>query len=258
MQPYLIPLGLTALAGLSTGLGGLGPWFVKEFKRSHLSALMGFASGVMIYISFAELLQEAVEGSGFLNANLAFFGGILGMYALDQVLPHHYLAEKTGFAGRVDPDGAGDESEILSAGLITALGIFLHNFPEGIIVFLSALHDPRLGLALAIAVALHNIPEGISVAMPIYYATGDKVRAFLYALGSGVAEPIGALATLLIFGRYFTPGFINLSLAFVAGIMVFISFHELLPLAHRTERPEVASVGVLLGMVIMFATLLFV
>lgn len=255
MDPYWVPLGLTLLAGLATGLGGLATFFIKDFRRSHLSVLMGFAAGVMVYISFAELLEEAVEYAGFLHANMAFFGGILAMFLLDRVLPHHYLAEMAGFVSRSGQGRNEEDEEILSAGLLTALGIFLHNFPEGIVVFLSALHDPRLGLTLAVAIAMHNIPEGISVAMPIYYATGDRARAILYAFGSGLAEPMGALLTLLIFGSLLSGGFINLSLAFVAGIMVFISIHELLPLAHKTEHPEGASNGFLVGMVVMFITL---
>ncbi|MFO7941255.1 MAG: zinc transporter ZupT [Bacillota bacterium] len=255
MEIYLLPLGMTLLAGLSTGLGGLATYLVKDFRQSHMSILMGFAAGVMIYISFAELLAEAVDYSGFFRANLAFFAGILGMYLLDLLLPHEYLAEKSGFACHQEPESCREDAKMLSAGLLTALGIFLHNFPEGVIVFLSALHDPRLGVTLMIAIALHNIPEGVSVAMPLYYATGDRRRAITYAFLSGLAEPLGALATLLLFGSVLTSGFINLSLAFVAGIMVFISLHELLPLAHQTESPESATAGVLVGMAAMFITL---
>ncbi|MFO8060571.1 MAG: zinc transporter ZupT [Bacillota bacterium] len=255
MDTYLVPLVLTLLAGLSAGLGGLLTFIVPDLDRSHLSIFIGFAAGVMIYISFAELLQEAVEASGFVRANLAFFAGILAMYLLDLLIPHHYLAEKAGFASHSQPGADDDESEILEAGLLTALGMFLHNFPEGVIVFLSAVHNPQLGVVMAVAIALHNIPEGICVAVPIYYATGDRMTAFLYALGSGLAEPVGALATLLIFRNLLTPEFTNLSLAFVAGIMIFVSIHELLPLAHKTASPDRASAGILVGMAIMFATL---
>ncbi|MFW5896836.1 MAG: ZIP family metal transporter, partial [Bacillota bacterium] len=241
---YLIPLGMTLLAGLSTGLGGLAIYFVKDFRQSHLSLLMGFGAGVMIYISFAKLLAEAVEYSGFFLANVAFFAGILGMYLLDHLLPHQYLAEKAGLGRRGEPEQSRENAEVISAGLLTTIGIFLHNFPEGVIVFLSALHDPRLGLTLMIAIALHNIPEGISIAMPLYYATGERGRAIGYAFFSGLAEPMGALATLVFFGGVLSTEFINLSLALVAGIMVFISFHELLPLAHEMESPDLATAGI--------------
>jgi len=268
MTQYAIPLLLTALGGLATGLGSLASLFFKDVKRSQLSAIMGFAAGVMIYISFTELLEESIKYTGFIHANIAFFTGIFFMMLVDYIIPHAYLGERIMASGNkqrseknqepVAEERDKDREEVLSAGLMTAIGIAIHNFPEGVIVFISALHDIRLGIALAVAIALHNIPEGFSIGMPIFYATNDRKRTFLYSLSAGLAEPIGALLVMLIFGAFLTPHIVHLALGFVAGIMVFISFDELLPLAFKTKNTHSVVLGIILGMMIMFITLIFV
>ncbi len=268
MGEYTIPLLLTTLGGLATGLGSLAALFFRDVKRGQLSVAMGFASGVMIYISFAELLEESIEYTGFIPANIAFFAGVFFMMLVHFVIPHAYLAELIMASGR--DHGAGkkevllvdlgedDREEVLSAGLMTAVGIAIHNFPEGIIVFISALHDVQLGIALAVAIALHNIPEGFSIGMPIFYATQDKKRTIFYSLSAGLAEPIGALLVMLIFGAILGQHIVHLALGFVAGIMVFISLDELLPLAFKTTNTHSVVLGIILGMMAMFITLIFV
>ncbi len=263
MGQFAIPLLLTALGGLATGLGSLASLFFKDVKRKHLSVVMGFAAGVMIYISFAELLVESMEAAGFIPANLAFFGGIFFMMLMDFLIPHTYLAEQilhsSGKKFEENPrEEDNDKQEVLSAGLMTAIGIALHNFPEGVIVFISAVHDIRLGIALAIAIALHNIPEGFSIGMPIFYATNDRKKTFGYSMAAGLAEPIGALLVMLLFGAFLTQEVVFLALGFVAGIMVFISLDELLPLSFKESDPHHVVLGIISGMLIMFITLIFV
>ncbi|MEJ6949890.1 zinc transporter ZupT [Natronospora cellulosivora (SeqCode)] len=267
---YSLPLLLTALGGLATGIGSLASLFFQDIKRKHLSVVMGFAAGVMIYISFAELLEESMEAAGFVPANIAFFGGILVMMLVDYLIPHNYLAEQIMYKKKKNADPSAklsetmsipeeeEKSEILSAGLMTAIGIAIHNFPEGVIVFISAVHDIRLGIALTIAIALHNIPEGFSIGMPILYATEDKKKTFFYSLAAGLAEPIGALLVVLFFGPFLTDYIVHLALGFVAGIMVFISFDELLPLSFKDSDPHSVVLGIIAGMFVMFATLIFV
>ncbi len=243
---------LTTIAGLSTGIGGSIIYLIKKPKLSYLSPLMGFAAGVMIYVSLVELLMGSIEGIGFLNANIAFFIGILFMFMLDKLVPHIHMDTK--------PDEFhGDTADDLGrTGVLTAIGIALHNFPEGMAVFAIALVDVNIGISVAIAIAVHNIPEGVAVGVPIFYATGSRAKGFGYALLSGVAEPAGALIGFLLLYPFLTDAVLSASLGFVGGIMVFISFDELLPIAKDYGSEHTANLGLFLGMLVMMITLVFI
>ncbi len=242
-----IPLLLTSLAGVSTGVGSLFAFCVKRQQRAWLYFSLGLSAGVMIYVSFVELLHSAIAGVGFIAANSAFFAGMFFILGIDFLVPHYFIDEK------VRP---GDkDKKLLSAGTFTMIGIAIHNFPEGLAVFMSAMGDVRLGIALAVAIAVHNIPEGIAVAMPIYYATGSRQKAFWYSLLSGVAEPAGAVIGIVFLRPFLSPAVLSLSLAFVAGIMIFISFDEILPLSYQDEKGHLAMAGVILGMFMMALSL---
>lgn len=241
------PLLLTVVAGLSTGIGSLVSLLFREPKSWYLHFSLGLSAGVMVYVSFVELLASSVKDIGFLRANLGFFGGIAFIMLIDFLIPHKYIAERTS------PKSG--NSKLMSAGVLTAVGIAIHNFPEGLAVFMSSMGDMRIGVALAFAIAVHNIPEGIAVAMPIYYATGSRKKAFLYSFLSGFAEPVGAIIGVLILMPVLSPAVLAVSLAFVAGIMVFISFDELLPLAFEEKREHISVLGILAGMAIMSLSL---
>jgi len=236
------------IAGLSTGLGSLAAFFIKDFKHRHLSLLMGFSAGVMIQISFMELLFSAVVETGFLNANIAFFVGIATIAAIEFLIPHEYEEEKL-------TDKEKKNKRLMKTGLLVSAGIAIHNFPEGIITLFGTIKDPHLGLVLLIAIALHNIPEGISVFMPIYYATKNRKKAFLWSLLSGISEPIGAIIGFFVLFPFINAFVLNLALAFVAGIMVFISFDELLPLSLSHGEAHLAITSLFLGMLTMTAVL---
>ncbi|MFT4343143.1 MAG: zinc transporter ZupT [Candidatus Woesearchaeota archaeon] len=242
---------ITIIAGLSTALGGLFPLFFKNFNRKILFFSLGMSAGVMVYISFVEMIPEAIQEVGFTLTNIAFFVGIIFMMVLDFLIPHKYIAENNVSA----EDQKNNKFD--RAGKFTALGIAIHNFPEGMIVFMSAMIDINLGIVLAIAVAIHNIPEGIAIAAPIYYATKSKIKAFMYCFLAGIAEPAGALVLALFFINYFNPFILGLSLAFVAGVMIFISFDELLPISFKENHDHIATAGIFIGMLIMAITLLF-
>ncbi|MEF8873653.1 MAG: zinc transporter ZupT [Candidatus Thermoplasmatota archaeon] len=246
-----IALLLTFLAGISTGVGGLIIYFIKKPKTVYLSLALGFAGGVMIYISFMELLPEAFEEAGEATAVLAFFSGIILLAVVDYVIPEK---ESYDLSAITDEDKE-KEKKLLTTSKLTAYAIAGHNFPEGMVTFFTVLVDLRLGALIAIAVAIHNVPEGIAVAVPYYYATGDKFKAFLHSLVAGVAEPVGALVAFLILWNFLTPALIVTMLAFVAGIMVYISFDELLPLAHDYDSSHSAILGIVLGMLVMAFTL---
>jgi ZIP family zinc transporter len=174
---------------------------------------MGFSAGVLIQISFMELLFSAITETGFLNANIAFFVGIATIVAIEFLIPHEYEEEKL-------TEKEKKNKRLMKTGLLISAGIVIHNFPEGILTLFGTIKDPHLGLVLLIAIALHNIPKGISVSTPIYYATKNRKKAFIWSLLSGISEPIGALIGFFVLFPFITPFVLNLTLAFVAGIMV--------------------------------------
>lgn len=259
MTDLQMALVLTAFAGLSTGIGGLVVFFIRKPKLSYLSPMLGFAAGVMIYVSMVELLLESIETVGFLLANIAFFIGILFMFMLDKLVPHLHIDTEPEPFHKDKVESSFDEkteTRLRRAGVLTAIGIALHNFPEGIAVFTVSILDISLGIPIAIAIAVHNIPEGISVAVPIFYSTKSRTKGFGYSLLSGIAEPVGALIGFLILYPFLTEVLLQATLAFVGGIMVFISFDELLPISRDYGNEHTSNIGLFLGMLIMMVTLL--
>lgn len=269
-----IAIALTVFAGLSTGVGSAIAFFSKPGNYRFLSWATGLSAGVMLYVSFVEILPKGLEfaaeiygnqGSAWLTT-LAFFGGILLIFAIDQWIPQpknphearstQALAELAGREPDSTVNTAPEVQSLERTGIFTALAVGIHNFPEGLVTFLAALQDPALGIAIAIAVALHNVPEGISISVPIYYATGNRRRAFVWSLFSGLAEPVGALLGYLALRPFLTPGIMGLTFAGVAGIMVYISLDELLPTSRAYGQGHDSLYGLLGGMAIMALSLL--
>jgi zinc transporter, ZIP family len=249
---------LTMLAGLSTGIGSAIAFFIRQPKYTYLSFLLGISAGVMVYISFTELLGTAIEDVGFLQANIAFFAGIAVFALIDILVPHSYEEESADDSRLGDEAGVGgaSASALKRSGIFIALGIAIHNFPEGMITFASAATgDASLGIMIAVAVAIHNIPEGIAVSVPIFYATGNRSKAFIYSFLSGLAEPVGALIGYLLLMPFLTPAVLSTTLAVVAGIMIYISLDEILPMAHRYGRAHLVILGIVAGMGVMALSL---
>lgn len=257
---------LALFAGCATGIGSAIAFFAKKTNTKFLSLALGLSAGVMIYISFMELLYEARLGmieltgsdrKGTMFAALAFFGGIAIAALIDKLIPEaenphelHSVEEMTGEQRQSHVHG------LKRMGVVTALAIAIHNFPEGIATFVSALESPTTGIAVAVAVAIHNIPEGIAVSVPIYYSTGSRRKAFLWSFLSGLAEPIGALFAWMILMPFLTPMLMQCTFAVVAGIMVFISLDELLPAAHQYGHSHLAIYGLVGGMAVMALSLI--
>ena len=263
---------LTLFAGLATGIGGIIALSAKRTNTKFLAVSLGFSAGVMIYVSFLEIFPKAeaalvgVHGSfGSWITVISFFGGMIFMGIIDKVIPKNQNPHELTPVNEIDDmqllddnksDSKVDNPKLMRMGLFTALAIAIHNFPEGIATFLSALSAPTLAVGVTIAIALHNIPEGISVYVPIYYATGNKKKAFTYSLISGLAEPLGAIIGFLILRPFLSETLFGILFAGVAGIMVYISLDELLPSAREYGETHLSIYGLVAGMAVMAASLL--
>lgn len=262
MNNILLAFLLTTIAGLSTGIGGLITIFSKKTNKNFLSISLGFSAGVMIYVSFMELMPMAQESLkmelgtslGSWTAIASFFLGILIIAIIDKLIPDN--SNPHGLKNISILDSKNESQGLMRIGLFTALAIAIHNFPEGLATFISALQDPKIAIPIVVAIAIHNIPEGIAVAAPIYHATGSKTKAFVYSLVSGLAEPLGALIGWLILMPFMSNTVLGVVFAIVSGIMVFISLDELLPAAREYGKHHLAIYGLIAGMAIMAVSLL--
>lgn len=263
MNGIISALILTLIAGAATGIGGALVLFKKKISSDFLAGALGLSAGVMIFISMAEMFPEAqamIAGTGMSHGEMfvlvAFFVGMGLITLIDFAVPEY---ENPHEASGLSLDS--NEKAMHRLGLLSALAIAVHNFPEGIATFIGALNDPEMGAGITFAIAIHNIPEGIAVAIPIYYATKSKGKALLYATLSGMSEVIGALlclAVTAIFGIELTGGgpAFPLVMSAVAGIMIYISLDELLPTAEKYGKHHIAIAGVVGGMAIMGISLL--
>ncbi len=261
----LFAFALTLAAGLSTGIGGLMAFFTRRTNTRFLSVALGFSAGVMIYVSMVEIYWKAKESlvdvlgmvQGQWVATAAFFGGFILVALIDRFVPSAENPHEVRMIEDMDEDPKEVEDEkLMRMGMFTALVVAIHNFPEGLVTFVAAVKDPSLGIAVAVAIAIHNIPEGIAVSVPIYYATGNRMKALIYSFLSGLAEPVGALVGFLLLSRYFSEALFGVLFALAAGIMIFISLDELLPAAREYGEPHLSIYGLFAGMVVMAVSLL--
>jgi len=247
MVENLIPaLVLTILAGLATGLGSLVSYFIPRPDMRYLSISLGFATGVMIFVGFVDLFCSSKETIGLAHADLFFLAGMLTVYFLDKIVPHTHI------------DGQADAhcDRLYRGGIMMTLGIGIHNLPEGLAVALVSLADLRLGVPIAIAIAIHNIPEGVACSVPLYCATGDRRKSCLYSFLAGMAEPLGAIVAILVLLPILTDFVLAASIAFVSGIMVFICFDELIPIANDYGDEHLTNIGLIAGIFVMMIALL--
>lgn len=263
MSTFWFAFSLTLFAGLSTGIGSALAFFAKQTKPRFLTVALGFSAGVMIYVSLVEIFQKGKEALvgfyGVTKGNIlnvvGFFAGIAVIALIDKLIPDaenpHEIHDIKEMKKDVDP-----KSPLLRTGLFTALAIGIHNFPEGLATFTAALSEPTLGIAIAVAIAVHNIPEGIAVSVPIYYATGNRKKAFWLSFLSGVSEPVGALLGYIVLRNFFNDAVFGFLFAGVAGIMVYISLDELLPSAEKYGEHHLAIYGLISGMAVMAVSLL--
>lgn len=262
---------LSTLAGLSTGIGGLMAVLFKRTNTKLLSIMLGFSAGIMIYISFIELYQESqinlctIHGpvSGKILTVLSFFFGITLMALINEFIPepnHPHRAKKieTIHQNTIAFANNRNSGKLLRTGVFTAIAVTLHNFPEGIASYASTMKNSALGISIALAIAIHNIPEGIAVSIPVYYATGNRKKAFLASLFSGLSEPLGAIIAMAILGPLITDTMFGIIFGAVAGIMVYISLDELLPASREYGEHNLSFLGLMLGMSVMAISVIFI
>ncbi|NLL28919.1 MAG: zinc transporter ZupT [Bacteroidales bacterium] len=264
----LIGFLLTLIAGLSTGIGSFIAFFTKRSNKTFIAVALGFSAGVMIYISFMELLPDGIdslsvihgEKIGTLYALIAFFSGVLFIAIIDKLVPEkenpHEIKAVEEMANM--PKKSKTDNNLYRIGIFTAIALAIHNFPEGIVTMLSAMKDLKIAIPITIAVAIHNIPEGISVSVPIYYATGSKKKAFWLSFLSGLAEPLGAIIGYFIIAPFITESTFGIIFAVIAGIMVYIAFDELLPAAEKYGKHHQVIYGLILGMAVIATSFLII
>jgi len=255
-----LAFGLTMIAGLSTGIGSLIALIAKRTNTKFLCASLGFSVGVMLYVSFMELLPSAEKDLALLFDEktktlillLSFFGG-MGLIALiDFLIPEsNNPHEMQG----VEEMKAANSNALQRTGIFIALSLTIHNFPEGIATFTAALSGLSVAIPITLAIAIHNIPEGIAVSVPIFHATGNRRKAFWLSFLSGLTEPVGALVAWLFLMPFWSPLVSGIVMAAVAGIMVFISLDELLPTAEKYGGHHISISGLIAGMMVMALSL---
>lgn len=260
----LFAFSLTLFAGLSTGIGSALSLIAKKTSTKFLSVALGFSAGVMIYVSFVEIFVKAKDSLTSVLGETAgawatvggFFFGILVIAIIDKIIPETENPHEIHTVEEMDGKSEEHKTKLMRMGVFTALAIAIHNFPEGLATFTAALSDPNLGIPIAFAIAIHNIPEGIAVAVPIFYATGSRKKAFKLSFLSGLSEPVGALIGYLLLYRFFNDAMFGFIFASVAGIMVYISLDELLPFAREYGENHLSIYGLVAGMGVMAVSLL--
>ena len=259
----LYALLLTVFAGLSTGIGSLIAFVARKTSKAFLAFSLGLSAGVMVYVSFVELFANSTQGlaeeygikAGTAYSVLALFGGIILIALIDLLVPSDDNPHELKNVEDMDNEAL-KTKQLHRVGIFTAVALALHNFPEGVATFITAYQDSSLGLAVAVAVAIHNIPEGIAVSVPVYYSTGSRKKAFWYSFLSGLAEPIGGILAYLILAPYMTNTMMNVLLAAISGVMIYISVDELLPSARAYGRAHHSIIGFIFGMGIMALSLI--
>ena len=272
---------LTFFAGASSAIGALIAFFSYANNTRFLSFGLGFSAGVMIYIAFVEILPSSLldfktysKDFGEIIGLLCFFGGLLISLLIDKLIPkelnpHNPKDNDELLELKICPIPSGKQKpsyhpgisqretlKLKHMGILTAIAIGIHNFPEGFAVFASSLDNLSFGIIIALAIAIHNITEGMAVSLPIYHATGNKKKAFYYSAISGLAEPLGAIIGALFLLPFMGDLTLAITFAFVAGIMVFISLDELLPASKNYGEAHDSLYGLILGMVVIAFSLL--
>lgn len=238
---------MTIIAGSSTILGVIPCYFKEKNKDIIISSSLAFSSGIMLTISLFSLIPSAYKELLIQNKNLKLIItisiiliGIIISKTIDKEIDKLYR-----------------KNSLYKLGLSSAVILMLHNIPEGATSFLSTVANKDLGISIALAIALHNIPEGISVAVPIYFSTKSKAKAFIYTAISGFAEIIGAIITYIFFKDNISNTILSILLLVTSGIMIDISLNEFLPNSLKYKNKNLTAICFILGIIIMYISELF-
>lgn len=229
---------LTTLAGLSTLIGAFIIFFSKKKKDSIIIGSLGFASGVMIFVSFTDLIPNSYNL--FTNTYSIIFSILLLLVAMNIGV----ILSKT-----INKFVPNNNNSLYRVGILSMLAIMLHNIPEGIATYITNCSDITLGLSLTIAIAAHNIPEGISISVPIFYATGSKLKAFLYTFISGISELIGAVLAAIFLAPFISDTLMAFLYSIIAGIMIYLSITELLKTSLNYKKYSITLIWFIVGIV---------
>jgi ZIP family zinc transporter len=244
----LFPIFLTFLTGLTTIIGSIIAHFTKNPKYKYLGFALGCSAGGIIGVTMVEILYKIVEVIGHYRTNFAFIGGMIFSLILTFIFKHESIEKRISHA----------DMKVRGIDVITAIGLVVHNIPEGIIVFLCTLLSVETGIFIAVAIALHNIPQGFSLSFSTFYITQDTKRSFFYSFLSGFIEPFSAIITALIFLPFLNGLNLYLMVAFVSGIMIYVSLGELIPFAHKYGEERSIFMGIIIGMSIIIFSLTIV
>ncbi|WP_114750986.1 zinc transporter ZupT [Pleomorphovibrio marinus] len=269
-ENLLFAFALTFMAGLSTGVGGLAAFANFARKEKFLAFALGLAAGAMIYISFVELLFGALESfqkegddaqTAYTKMAVMFLGGLVVTGLLGKFMES--ITDKMGIKKSdlsnltAEKSNGNKSKKLYRTGIVTAVALAIHNLPEGLVTFLTSMQDINLGIGIAVAIAIHNIPEGLAVALPIYHATKNKKKALFITLLSGLSEPVGAGIAYLLFFRNMEPEVFDVVNVFVASIMVYVSFFELIPTSIEMGHGTYTKWGIIAGLSVMGLSMIF-
>ena len=252
MNNTLIAFLLTFIAGFSTMLGVLVIYIKSKDHNKIIMASLSFAAGVMITVSITDLMPESILllGNNLKNSTtiiISILAIVLGI--IISLIIDYYLPDK--------PISNTKDKSLFKVGIISMIAIILHNLPEGIATFVATSSDVKLGISLTLAIAMHNIPEGISISVPIYYSTGSKKKAIFYTLISALSEPLGALLAFIFLKIFINDTILGILFSLIAGIMLQISFCELLPAARKYNNKKYLFIFFTIGVIFMLLKFLF-
>lgn len=267
MNTWLVPLLITAGAGLATVMGSLVV-FSKVSKNGKLvSWSLAFASGIMLMIALGHMVPESIEVLsqrfgrvlGIIIPMILVAAGVVGSLLLDDFLPHHHEDHVCDHGHVHEHPGhyVNIKSQVTQAGYGMIVGLILHNVIEGMAIGMTTASDLRMGIGMALAIAFHNIPIGMTLALPVTYGTGKKSRAVVTALTVGLTQPLGAVFGILVMNSVASTWIISLLMALVAGILIFITFDELWPAAQQGMGRTASMISLLAGIAFILIAELF-
>lgn len=250
LSNFIIAFIFTLIAGLATCIGGLLVTFINYKNFNYISILLGLSSGILIVISLIQLYSSSLNSFLICNNNMAYiyssYSLLVGMficYIINIVLPNKSYINNMNYSTT--------ELELYKVGILSMITVVIHNFPEGIITFMTTINNPKVGLPIAFAIAVHNIPEGIMISTPIYYSTKSKRKALKYSFLSGISEPVGALCAYMFLYRFMNAFVFGVVYGVVAGVMIFITFNNILPMSYKIGNKRCTVFGIIIGIQLM-------